>query len=59
MNELLLPREGVIIDTGWMLSCNDARDVIMTFWTDVFEVDNVDDDDEWPLGVYIYNIISC
>ena len=43
------PREGVI---EWPLNgqFHDARDVIMMFWTDIFEVEDVDDDDIQALG---------
>ena len=42
----LEPREGVIIDPGQMLTSFDACDVIMMFWTDVFEVVDHDHDHE-------------
>ena len=44
------PREGVIIEWPLNGQFHDARDVIMMFWTDIFEVEDVDDDDIQALG---------
>ena len=53
-------REGVIIE--WPLNGQfyDARDVILALRTDVSEMvdDDNNDDDEWPLVIYIYVYIK-
>ena len=33
---------------------HDARDVILTSRTDIREMVDDDDDDEWPLDIYIF-----
>ena len=43
------PREGVIIECPLNGQYHDARDVILTSRTDVREMVDDDDDDEWPL----------
>ena len=47
-----LSREGVIIKCPLNGPFHDAHDVILTSRTDVREM--VDDDDEWPLVIYLY-----
>ena len=56
----ILTREGVIIECPLNGQYHDARDVILTSRTDVREMVDDDDDDEWPLVIYnyIYNVIS-
>ena len=39
-------REGVIIDSGQILSSIDAHDVIIKFWIDAFEEDDDGNDPE-------------
>ena len=51
-----LSREGAIIEWPLNGQFHDARDVILTSRTDVREM--VDDDDEWPLVIYIYIYIT-
>ena len=48
------PREGVIIECPLNGQYHDARDVILTSRTDVREMVDDDDDDEWPLVIYNY-----
>ena len=53
-----LAREGVIIEWPLNGQFHDARDVILTSRTDVREMVDDDDDDEWPLLTYIYIYIT-
>ena len=48
------PREGVIIQWPLNGQFHDARGVILTSRTDVREMVDDDDDDEWPLVIYIF-----
>ena len=52
--KLLKSREGVIIECSLNGQYHDARDVILTSRTDVREMVDDDDDDEWPLVIYNY-----
>ena len=45
-------REGVIIEWPLNGQFHDARDVILTSRTDIREMVDDDDDDEWPLVIY-------
>ena len=51
-------REGVIIECPLNGQYHDARDVILTSRTDVREMVDDDDDDEWPLVIYNYIYIT-
>ena len=54
VSSITTSREGVIIECPLNGQYHDARDVILTSRTDVREMVDDDDDDEWPLVIYNY-----
>ena len=58
--EYIRPREGVIIEWPLNGQFHDARDIILTSRTDVREMVDNHDDDEWPLEKrYLYEETKC